>query len=198
MELGATDNIGMSETLGDEHQYLTFIMSDEEYGVDILAVQEIRGWEEPTFIPNAPNYIRGVINLRGTVVPIMDLRLRFGLDEVDYGPDENKTEEEVIARIGEQAIKDWDDHAIVPDGWRVHPEDIRNDWLQFGLDIANQLENKTTLVVTSNGIARFAPHLTRDFDNFKKNNNIKLSTGALAYLEHDGENWHIKEWNVRP
>ena len=61
-------------------------MSDEEYGVDILAVQEIRGWEEPTFIPNAPNYIRGVINLRGTVVPIMDLRLRFGLDEVDYGP----------------------------------------------------------------------------------------------------------------
>ena len=86
MELGATDNIGMSETLGDEHQYLTFIMSDEEYGVDILAVQEIRGWEEPTFIPNAPNYIRGVINLRGTVVPIMDLRLRFGLDEVDYGP----------------------------------------------------------------------------------------------------------------
>ena len=69
-----------------EQQYLTFIMSGEEYGVDILAVQEIRGWEESTTIPNAPPYIRGVINLRGTIVPIMDLRARFGLPEVDYSP----------------------------------------------------------------------------------------------------------------
>lgn len=119
-------------------------------------------------------------------------------DEVNYGPDENKTEEEVIARIGEQAIKDWDEHAIAPDGWIVHPEDIKNDWLQFGLDIVNQLEGHTIMVVTSNGIARFAPYLTGDFEGFKKDNNIKLSTGALAYLEHDGENWHIKKWNVKP
>ena len=70
--------------IGDEQQYLTFIMSGEEYGVDILAVQEIRGWEEPTLIPNAPSYIRGVINLRGSIVPIMDLRLRFGLEEAGY------------------------------------------------------------------------------------------------------------------
>jgi purine-binding chemotaxis protein CheW len=70
--------------LADEQQYLTFIMSGEEYGVDILAVQEIRGWEAPTLIPNSPPFIRGVINLRGTIVPIMDLRLRFGLTEADY------------------------------------------------------------------------------------------------------------------
>lgn len=71
-------------SMADEQQYLTFIMSGEEYGVDILAVQEIRGWEEPTTIPNAPSYIRGVINLRGTIVPIMDLRMRFGLRRVEY------------------------------------------------------------------------------------------------------------------
>ncbi len=70
----------------DDQQYLTFMMSDEEYGVDILAVQEIRGWEESTLIPNAPDYIRGVINLRGTIVPIMDLRIRFGLKCVEYSP----------------------------------------------------------------------------------------------------------------
>ncbi|MAY14439.1 MAG: chemotaxis protein CheW [Oceanospirillaceae bacterium] len=70
----------------DDQQYLTFIMSDEEYGVDILAVQEIRGWEESTLIPNAPDYIRGVINLRGTIVPIMDLRIRFGLKRIEYSP----------------------------------------------------------------------------------------------------------------
>lgn len=69
-----------------EQQYLTFIMAGEEYGVDILAVQEIRGWEESTLIPNAPAYIKGVINLRGTIVPIMDLRTRFGLEDVDYSP----------------------------------------------------------------------------------------------------------------
>lgn len=67
-----------------EQQYLTFLMADEEYGVDILTVQEIRGWEPSTLIPNAPEYIRGVINLRGTIVPIMDLRLRFGMAPVAY------------------------------------------------------------------------------------------------------------------
>ncbi len=67
-------------------QYLTFIMSDEEYGVDILSVQEIRGWESVTLIPNAPPHIKGVINLRGTIVPIIDLRQRFGLAKVEYGP----------------------------------------------------------------------------------------------------------------
>ncbi len=58
-------------------QYLTFMIHGEEYGVDILRVQEIKGWESATEIPNTPDYIRGVINLRGTVVPIIDLRRRF-------------------------------------------------------------------------------------------------------------------------
>ncbi len=69
-----------------ENQYLTFIMADEEYGVDILRVQEIRGWDTVTAIPNTPDYLRGVINLRGSVVPIIDLRLRFGLPPLEYGP----------------------------------------------------------------------------------------------------------------
>lgn len=80
----AAENIVVEGSPEDEQQYLTFIMSGEEYGVDILAVQEIRGWEAPTLIPNAPSFIRGVINLRGTIVPIMDLRLRFGLLEASY------------------------------------------------------------------------------------------------------------------
>lgn len=67
-------------------QFLTFIMAGEEYGVDILTVQEIRGWESVTPIPNAPPHVKGVINLRGTIVPIIDLRLRFGLEDVSYGP----------------------------------------------------------------------------------------------------------------
>jgi len=73
------------DVMTDTDQYLTFILAGEEYGVDILRVQEIKGWDSVTPIPNTPNYIKGVINLRGTIVPIIDLRHRFSLDEIPYG-----------------------------------------------------------------------------------------------------------------
>jgi purine-binding chemotaxis protein CheW len=68
-------------------QYLTFIMADEEYGVDILTVKEIRIWDSATPIPKAPDHVRGVINLRGTIVPIIDLRQCFGMPAIEYGPE---------------------------------------------------------------------------------------------------------------
>lgn len=69
----------------DGSQYLTFMLAGEEYGVDILRVQEIKGWNSVTPIPNTPKYIKGVINLRGTIVPIIDLRERFNLESIPYG-----------------------------------------------------------------------------------------------------------------
>ncbi|MBT4836886.1 MAG: purine-binding chemotaxis protein CheW [Methylococcales bacterium] len=69
-----------------ENQYLTFILAKEEFGIDILRVQEIRGWVDATPIPNTPDYIKGVVNLRGTIVPIIDLRERFAMESVEYGP----------------------------------------------------------------------------------------------------------------
>ena len=65
-------------------QYLTFSLAGEEYGIDILKVQEIRGWAPVTKVPNAPPFVRGVMNLRGAIVPVIDLRLRFGLDSMAY------------------------------------------------------------------------------------------------------------------
>ncbi len=65
-------------------EYLTFRLGREEYGIDILRVQEIRGYEEPTHIANAPPFIKGVVNLRGVIVPIVDLRMRFGCEQVEY------------------------------------------------------------------------------------------------------------------
>src|SRR5260370_9299202 len=67
-------------------QYLTFMLAGEEYGVDILRVQEIKGWDKVTRIPHTPDYVLGVINLRGAVVPILDLRRRFGLETIAFGP----------------------------------------------------------------------------------------------------------------
>jgi len=69
---------------GKSNQYLTFVLGEEEYGVDILRVQEIRGWDRATPIPNTPDYVRGVINLRGAVVPIIDLRRRFKKETIPY------------------------------------------------------------------------------------------------------------------
>ncbi len=60
-------------------QFITFTLDAQEYGVDIMRVREIKGWTETTALPQAPSYVRGVINLRGIIVPILDLRARFGM-----------------------------------------------------------------------------------------------------------------------
>ena len=65
-------------------EFLSFRLGAEEYGIEILKVQEIRGWENPTAIANTPAFIKGVINLRGIIVPIVDLRLKFRLGEAKY------------------------------------------------------------------------------------------------------------------
>jgi purine-binding chemotaxis protein CheW len=65
-------------------QYLTVNLASEEYAIDILAVREIRGWTPVTRIPQAPHYVLGVLNLRGAIVPVLDLRLRFGLQREEY------------------------------------------------------------------------------------------------------------------
>ena len=69
---------------GKTREVLVFILGKEEYGVDILKVQEIRGYEKPTPIPSAPRFLKGVVNLRGTVVPIIDLRMKFGFADPTY------------------------------------------------------------------------------------------------------------------
>ncbi len=65
-------------------EYLTFRLDQEEYGIDILKVQEIRGYEPPTRIAHAPAFIKGVVNLRGTIIPIVDMRLKFNCSKAEY------------------------------------------------------------------------------------------------------------------
>ena len=84
MQAEKIDSSGIIDVNSASGQYLTCIMNNEEYGVDILCVQEIRGWEPTTPLPNSPSQIKGVINLRGTIVPIVDLRQCFGLKGIEY------------------------------------------------------------------------------------------------------------------
>ncbi len=71
---------------GQAQEYLTFTLGAEEYAIDILSVQEIRGYDAVTTIANTPTFIKGVVNLRGIIVPIVDLRIKFGIGNVEYTP----------------------------------------------------------------------------------------------------------------
>lgn len=86
-QLQHNDQIAHSGDMNDAGgQYLTFVLDGEEYGIEILRVQEIKGWETTTPIPNTPDYVLGILNLRGAIVPVIDLRKRFHLEEIAYGP----------------------------------------------------------------------------------------------------------------
>ncbi len=121
----AGSDITLQANKGD--QYFTFVVADHEYGVDILRVQEIRGWNGVRQIPQLPSYIKGVIDLRGDVVPIIDLRERFGMLSVPYSSLTVVVIVRVVTQKGDQvmgvvvdAVSDVYD--IAPDELKESPE----------------------------------------------------------------------------
>ena len=96
MNIGAT----VSETNHNELEVLSFRLGQEEYGISILKVQEIRGYDAVTRIANAPAFLKGVINLRGQIVPIVDMRIRFALGQAEY----DAFTVVIILNIGRQVI----------------------------------------------------------------------------------------------
>ncbi|WP_404298347.1 chemotaxis protein CheW [Halomonas sp.] len=100
-------------------EFLVFSLGDEEYAIDILKVQEIRGYENVTRIANAPDFIKGVTNLRGVIVPIVDLRIKFHLESVEYGGQTVV----IVVNVGERVV------GIVVDGvsdvMTLTPEEIK-------------------------------------------------------------------------
>ncbi|MFZ4759196.1 MAG: chemotaxis protein CheW, partial [Burkholderiaceae bacterium] len=100
-------------------EYLTFRLGEEEYGIDILKVQEIRGYEQPTRIANAPSFIKGVVNLRGVIVPIVDMRIKFNLGSAEY----NDFTVVIILNLGARVVGIVVDS--VSDVMELSPEQIR-------------------------------------------------------------------------
>lgn len=86
------------QTMQNAHELIAFRVGDQEYCVDIMTVREIRGWTPATALPHAPGYVRGVINLRGSVLPIVDLAARLGLEAAEP----TSRHVIIIAQIGEQ------------------------------------------------------------------------------------------------
>lgn len=120
-----------------------------------------------------------------------DLTTDLFLREIDYGPDENRPEDEVIARIGKPALEAWERESIVPPGWRVDPHAIIGNWQETFAELRD--EPGDHLIVTSNGIARFA--LTAAG---VKRDDAKLGTGAWGLFALGQGEPRLVEWNVRP
>lgn len=118
---------------------------------------------------------------------LTDLFLR----EIDYGPDENRPEEEVVARIGKAALAAWERDFIPPPGWRVDPAALVGNWQETFHELRDQPGNH--LIVTSNGIARFA--LTAASAT---GHDGKLGTGAWGVIALEGETVTVESWNQRP
>lgn len=115
--------------------------------------------------------------------------------EVDYGPDENRTEEEVVARLGAEAIELWNARAVVPDGWKVDVPRIIANWQELAAEVA---EGEVLLCVSSNGTIRFAPHITGDYEGFCAAHDIKVPTGGVCvFTSEDGSVWTCTEWGTK-
>lgn len=119
-------------------------------------------------------------------------------DEIDHGPDENKPEPEVVARIGAEAYNLWEHESVMPKQWSPQPDVINRRWADFAKHCEKNYDGKTVLVVTSNGMARFAANLANNANDMAKGINRKMSTGALSILEGSGGLWMISHWNIKP
>jgi 2,3-bisphosphoglycerate-dependent phosphoglycerate mutase len=130
-------------------------------------------------------------------LPIQSLSM---FNEIDYGPDENQTEEQVVARVGKEALQAWEEQAIVPQGWQVNPLEIIENWKKFAQRLRQEYAGKTCLTITSNGIARFSPHLTGEFAKFSIQHRIKISTGSFCIFTHQGSSdiWQCEGWDIKP
>ncbi len=122
-------------------EFLTFKLGKEEFAVEINRVQEIRGWSPPSPLPNVPSFVKGVIDIRGTVVPILDLRERFNL-LTTYGPTTVVIVVHIVTSVGERIV------GLVVDAVSdVHEFDVSN--LQDPPDISNSIDNQFILGLTT-------------------------------------------------
>ena len=118
------------------------------------------------------------------------------LREIDYGPDENQPEESVVERIGRQALNLWDQYAVAPHGWQVDPAQLKLEWKNLFVSLGFDRQAGPVLIVTSNGIARFALDAVTNFE--VEADSMKLKTGAFGLLRSDPDSIILERWNVRP
>ena len=138
---------------------------------------------------------RLALQTAGLALDVLQLSV---FDEVDYGVDEGKKDEEIIRRIGKKSLQAWESEGCVPPGWHIDRQKIVQNWHDFARKICKLYPGQTVLVVTSSGIARFAPYLTGNFKAFKEQYCLKIATGAISSLIRENQKWIVEYWNIKP
>lgn len=143
---------------GAVRQFTSFRIGDEEYAIDIMAVREIKGWTETTALPNQPSYVLGVLNLRGTIVPIFDLRCRFGLGLTEA----TRSHVIIIAKVNERAIGLLVDAVsdiltVTPDQIRPVPELDRGTTAEFMNGIISVADSMVVILSLEKLFGRASP-----------------------------------------
>jgi len=191
---------------------------------ELIKGKAIGSWLSKNKIIPSKIYSAPLIRTKQTAELILEqlgLDIKIQIDkrfsEIDYGPDENKTEEDVwqrlgnltarkgtnntnIINLGKEIIQKWNTKGEVPSGWKVNTTDLKSIWDAFATKIENDCHGENVLVVTSNGIARFSPVLTKNFELFSEHNHLKIATGALCIFEKSSTDhfWKCKAWNLTP
>ena len=127
----------------------------------------------------------------------VDIATNKNFNEIDHGPDENKTEFEIVERLGQEALDDWNEFGVVPEGWKACPRTIQNAWIEFAEDCLQQREGKISCIVSSGGIIRFAPILLQD-NYLPESQPAKAKTGSLSVFSYVNGQWQCDHWNRRP
>lgn len=150
------------EDFQDLQQFLTFVMEGEEYGIDILNVQEIRGWGNVAPIPNAPAHVSGVINLRGAIVPVIDLRVMFALGEARF--DENtvvivlKVETDRVDRIMGIVVDAVSDVFSLSEGDKRPPPNVNQNISQNYINGLTEVKGKMVILLDSERLLDIENH----------------------------------------
>ncbi|MDR2425275.1 MAG: histidine phosphatase family protein [Prevotellaceae bacterium] len=163
----------------------------------------------PSAVYAAP--LRRTVETAEIAVQIMDIELEVrrlsDFSEIDYGHDENRTDEEIFIRLGKgnrdrgiAIIDAWNKNAIVPNGWQANSKKIMQTWIDFANRMLDCHSGQNTLIVSSNGIIRFAPCLTGNFEKFLQEHDIKVSTGGICIFEYieNEKKWRCCGWNIKP
>lgn len=192
LRVGKRTNLPLSNSGKEQAKKLGVFLKEKYPKIDRVFVSSLKRTQETASI--------ALPNNRFEINPMFD--------EIDYGIDDGKPETEVIARLGAEALKNWEENSIAPKDWHVDAEKIKQDWRDFAKNLITSVgaipcgcpssTSMTILVVTSNGIARFAPSILSKVSFQHLTPLLKMRTGALSAFEYNEENWKIDFWDKRP
>lgn len=183
LRVGKRTDLALSNSGREQARRLGAFLNEKYKHIDHVFVSSLKRTQETASI----------------ALPNHKLKINPIFDEIDYGIDDGKPEAEVVARIGAGALKQWEEQGIPPSDWKIDPEAIKQDWQQFAKKcIEHYPFDSTILVVTSNGIARFAPYLLNDFEIFQQSHSLKMRTGAMSVFHYVGAVWQAEYWNLSP